>query len=268
MNKINNIIIKEISKDKTVAMNEIHECINIQENVNWHTEIVSSHVLRADTINRVDESLNLGYILLAINNKTDEIAGFARVTSTFERNKNWLHEIAVKQGAQSNNIGLQLMKAVKKKSLELGATHLFFTYDPFEGQNGRLYLTKCGAKAIKVYENLYGETNTAAHSNRKSHRFLVAWDLKNDKSITENIIENQNIPTIEEMPLPDNLKIFKIEIPYRVQILNEINAKKWQEKTFPILINAINILNFCAVYVLTFKHEKRNYIVLEKMQTE
>lgn len=256
------IEIRNISKNTTLAMEEIQQCITIQEKVKWQSEIVPSHVFRADSIGRIDDSINLGYVLLALKNKY-EIIGFARVTSTFNIQKHWLHEVAVIPDSQSKHVGMKLMEGIKRKSIELGGSSLYFTYDPFEGQNGRLYLTKCGAKAIKVYEDFYGFTNTGAHGNRKTHRFLVKWDLNKKISIQERI-GNRRISTVSSLPVPHERKLIKVEIPYCVQELSEKEAKRWQDSIFPILVKAINIYDYRAISIQTDKDVKRNFIVLEK----
>lgn len=262
---MNNIdyIIKPLSSDSTIVFSEINQCIDIQCNVGWEPDIVPSHIFRADTINLVDNEIDLGFVLIAKSLITNKLIGFARVTFTADNTKLWLHEIAVSKTTQSKDVGFSLMTAIKTKSLELNAKNLYFTYDPMEGQNGNLYLSKCGAKAIKVYPNLYGKLNDAANGNRNSHRFLICWDLINDvpkqfaKQDINNIVEiNENTNF--------NLQIGKIEIPYNIKKLSVNEAKNWEDKTHLTLIKHINILKYKVVYLFSDKIDEKNYLIIEK----
>lgn len=256
--------VRLLSREPSLAMDEINQCIRIQESIKWHPEIVPAHVFRADSINLIDPTINLGYVLVAVRKIDGSVIGFARVTFTADLDKHWLHEIAVSPEAQSQNVGFEIMKAIKTQSLKLGGTYLYFTYDPLEGQNGRLYLSKCGAKAIRVYENLYGEIKSSAHGNRKTHRFLVCWNMRFDKPLSPASLNLDTIPIISRLPLPTEYKRFGVAIPYRVQDLSPQEAARWQGAIFPILMEAINLYGYRAVYLQTDKVERCNFLVLER----
>jgi predicted GNAT superfamily acetyltransferase len=259
---MNDIEVRLLASDTSSAMEEIHQCVELQKDVKWYSEIVPPHIFRADSIDLVDNAIRLGYVLVALNKNSNRLAGFARVTFTAHPDKHWLHEIVVSQEEQSRNIGLEIMKKMKDISIDLGAKEIYFTYDPFEGHNGRLYLTKCGAKATKVYENLYGEIKSPAHGNRKTHRFLVCWSLSSDRPLVEETLNLEEIPIIDSLPFSDLPRV-RIEIPYKIQALSEEDAARWQKVALPLLVEAINRKSYKAVYLQTKKDECRNFLVLE-----
>ena len=163
---------------------------------------------------------------------------------------------------QSKGVGSLLMEGIKTKSLELGGTELYFTYDPFEAQNGRLYLTKCGGKAIRVYEDLYGKLESSAHKNRKTHRLLVRWDFQDEP--VEKAIHGESIPIVTELSLLESFPKIRIEIPYSVQKLDDHKAAQWGERVLPILVEAINNRNYQATSVQKNEKDRKSFLVLEK----
>lgn len=257
------IIIREFSEDHDTAINEINQCIDLQIEVGWFPDIVTPHIFRADTINLVDKDINLGYVLIAVDSN-NKITGFLRVTPTTEPSKHWAHELVVSRKIQSKNIGFSLFDAARNKSKTLGASSIYFTYDAMEGPNGNLYLKKMGANAVKIYENLYGNINSEAHGNRKTHRFLIHWNLQNDNSKDLSKEEFDYLPSLDTLIQQKNEKKFKIEIPYAVQSLNTQDAKDCQDKIFELLIEYINKRGYIATYLYTDPELKKNYLILEK----
>lgn len=258
--------VKDLSRQTARAMDEIIQCVRIQKELGWDWEIVPSHVLRADSIGLIDDCIDLGYILLAFLKKdpAHTVLGFARVTYTRNSEEHWLHEVAVSSRFQSRGAGLCIMKAVKTKSILLGASRLYFTYDPFEGKSGNLYMTKCGAKAVKVFDNLYGGVKSPAHEGRKSHRFLMEWNLLAD-GVREGprFSKHGDAPVISSLAEFDSEPMMRVRIPYRLDDLSEKETAEWQNKVFPILFETINNRNYRAVSVQTMPESLENFLVLE-----
>ncbi|MBN1323538.1 MAG: GNAT family N-acetyltransferase [Methanotrichaceae archaeon] len=250
--------IRLLSSKPEDAIEEIGQCVRIQEEVGYEGQIVPSHLFRAESIGLIEPSIDLGYILLALEGP--KVVGYARVVYTRDREIHWLHQIVVSPALQSQGLGFELMKAVKAKSLEMGAEVLCFTYDPFEGRNGSLYLRKCGAKGVRVLEDFYGPMGSAAHGNRKSHRLLMRWDLLGER---ENW-SAEKIPLSESLPNSWDRDILALEIPWQIGSLGGKEAALWQERTMPALVKAINQRGFQAVSLLSRPDELRNYLMLRR----
>jgi len=246
-----------LSTDANEAMSEIDGCVQLQKDVGWSNETVASHVFRADAINMIDPSIDLGYVVIA---KRSEVHGFARVTTSGNQKVHWLHEIVVGIKSQAKNLGFEIMLEAKKVSLAKGAEAIFFTYDPMEAQNGNLYLGKCRAEATKVYENFYGVLSSSAHANRLTHRFLVEWWFKRPPLDLPDLV---SIPVATEN-LPSKEKIFKIEIPYKVQSLTPIEAQNWQVHVYGLLVEAINRMGYRAVFLEVDKTDSRCFLLLAR----
>ena len=59
------------------------------------SRIVLSHALRPNSINLIDKSISLGYVLVAAVTIDGSVVGFVRLAFTRKCKKHWLHEIAV-----------------------------------------------------------------------------------------------------------------------------------------------------------------------------
>ncbi|MCP4700876.1 MAG: GNAT family N-acetyltransferase [Gammaproteobacteria bacterium] len=255
-----------MSKDPSLAIDEIDQCIKLQKEIGWETNLVPAHIFRADSIGLIEENIDLGYVLLALSYKQEDkenVIGFARVSATMNPQKHWLHELAVSSEMQSQGIGYHLMKAIQKKSLELGGRELYFTFDPINGKNACLYLTKCGARAIKIYDNFYGKMAGAPHVNEKTHRFLCQWGLSAPQYKPENKNFNK-IQVLADLSSLNKQRTFAVEVPCAVQEVDQAYALKWQEKTFPLLDAAINLQGYQAVYLYRSPDKHPNFLILDK----
>jgi len=252
--------IRSLSSKPEEAIEEIGQCVKIQEEVGYEGQIVPSHLFRAESIGLVEPSIDLGYALLAYEGP--RIRAYARVVHTRDRELHWLHQIVVSPALQSQGLGFELMKAVKAKSLEMGAEMLCFTYDPFEGRNGNLYLRKCGAKGVRVLEDFYGPMGTAVHGNRRSHRLLMRWELMGEK---DNWAADQ-VPLTSGLPISWDQDLLALEIPWQVGRLSGEEAARWQEGSIPVLVEAVNRRGFQVASLLNRPEEKRNYLILRRKE--
>lgn len=250
--------IELLSADPTQAMSEIADCVRLQKDVGWGEEAVASHIFRADSINLVDASIDLGYVLIAKG--AGGVEGFARVTTTKDPKAHWVHEVVVGPQSQSKSLGFQILESVREESLSRGAHLLLGTYDPIEAHNGNLYLTKCRAEAPKIYENLYGTLGSKAHANRMSHRLLVQWEFKKTPIAIPDIAD---VPEVIE-PSGITSGFIKVEVPFRIQMLSVEDSLEWQKRVYPVLVHAINDLRYRAVYLHADKQSERAHLVLAK----
>jgi len=258
--------IRTISEMPEKAFEDIRACIRIQERVGWYPEIVPSREFRADTIRLADESINLGYVWLAVDDAPHEenVVGYVRVTFSGSPDRHWLHEIAVDPNARSNGIGWALMQVARRTSLELGGRMLCFTFDPFEGQNGHLYLNRCGSRGYRILENFYGTMEQSGGVVLATHRLLTRWDLENPTQPAWADEEPDRFPLAELGSSSESPRHVRVELPFSLKELEPKTVQHWHEKTLPLLIEWINHREYEAVYVHTDWQAKRNYLILEK----
>lgn len=256
------VVIRPISCDPEVALWECQECVRIQHDVGWGSESVSSHILRADSIGMVTDIIDLGYVLIAEHAPSGEIMGFARVTYTSDPKKHWLHEVAVSPHVQGHGVGYRIMMELRQASSTRGASYLFFTYDPMDARNGNLYLTKCGGRGIRVFQNLYGLKKEGSSRNRLSHRLLVRWNLEAQviPSKGRNII---GLPSVKSPSQIRRGQPFVLNIPFALSGLTEEAVAQWQTEIFPILSESINRLEYEAVDVVRSEEGSTSKLVLE-----
>ncbi|MBI3985821.1 MAG: GNAT family N-acetyltransferase [Lentisphaerae bacterium] len=258
-------IIEPLSRDLARAEDEIAQCIRMFSDVKWDSERVPFHVFRADTIGLLQDTVDLGYVLTARRKRGDRaIAGFARVTATQIPSAHWLHELVVSPRVQLRGLGFAFMQAIRGESRKRGACRLYFTYDLFEGRNGHLYLAKCGALAIRVFPNLYGNFKGTAQPVVKSHRFMMEWDLRNSRRATLNPEELAAAAVVTRAVELKGRRRVRVEIPFELAALQHREIGRWQERQYPVLESAINRKGYRAVFLQTVPEQRRNFLVLEK----
>ena len=260
--------IKTLSENPESAMNEIRACIGIQERIGWYPEIVPAREFRADTIRLADASINLGYVLIAVDDAPEEgtVLGYLRVTFSGSPDRHWLHEIAVDPDLRSRGIGRALMQAAGRTSLELGGRAIYFTFDPFEGQNGRLYLNRCGSRGYRVLENFYGTMERPGEAALPTHRLLTRWDLEGVLQPDWAAKRPDRFPIADECSSSENPEHVRIELPLSLEELEATAVQHWHQNVLPLLIEWINHRGYEAVYVHTDWEERRNYLVLEQVE--
>lgn len=262
-----NVSIHTFSSDGTEALAEIAACIELLHAVNWHSEIVPVHVFRADTVGLVTDRVDLGYVLLARagGGHAATIVGFARVTATLDPQVHWLHELVVAPREHAKGIGFALMQAVRRRSLERGAARLAFTYDPFSGRNGQLYLSKCGARGVSVLANLYGSGGSLAQAGAQTHRFLTEWELAEGRG--RKTWRDTDVAALPVLTAPSQIAAsdaWRVEIPWDHAALEAPSLGAWQRRVFPLLETALNHHRFAATAMSAWRAAKRNFLVLER----
>ena len=260
--------IRTLSENPDSAMKEIRACIGIQERIGWYPEIVPAREFRADTIRLADASINLGYVLIAVDDTPEEetVLGYLRVSFSGSPDRHWLHEIAVDPNVRSRGTGRALMQAARRTSLELGGRAVYFTFDPFEGQNGRLYLNRCGSRGYRVLENFYGTMERPDGTALSTHRLLTRWDLVSELQPDWAAKQPDGFPTAAECSSSENPEHVLIELPFSLEELEATAVQHWHQNVLPLLIEWIDHRGYEAVYVHTDWEERRNYLVLEQVE--
>ncbi len=105
------------------------------------------------------------------------IFGFLGMTAD-GRMKHCSHMAAVLPSAQGRDIGYQLKVFQRQEVLKQGLELITWTYDPLQGVNARLNITKLGAVVQTYYPNLYGTMTSGINAGVSSDRFEAAWWLK------------------------------------------------------------------------------------------
>jgi predicted GNAT superfamily acetyltransferase len=89
--------------------------------------------------------------------------------------------MGVLPGYQGQGIGEQLKWAQRAWALQQGIDQILWTYDPLEPPNAWLNITKLGGIVHHYKYDIYGQHNTPLHDRLPSDRFVLEWELENNR---------------------------------------------------------------------------------------
>lgn len=90
----------------------------------------------------------------------------------------WSDMLAVRSDVQNHGIGRRLKEFQRQAVRQVGATRMYWTYDPLVARNAHFNLNRLGARVAEYVENMYGaDTGSVVHSGFGTDRFIVDWDI-------------------------------------------------------------------------------------------
>lgn len=118
----------------------------------------------------------------------------------------WSDMLAVRPEYRGRHIGQQLKRYQRERVIAVGATTMYWTYDPLVARNAHLNILRLHAMPVEYIVNMYGtDTGSALHGTVPTDRFVVAWDLHasqapaNLADVEEHTICN---PLVAGVPVP------------------------------------------------------------------
>ena len=91
----------------------------------------------------------------------------------------WSDMLAVDARAQNLGIGRRLKAFQRDAVRALGATRMYWTFDPLVARNAHFNLNRLGAHVAEYVEDMYGaDTGSALHSGLGTDRFIAVWPLE------------------------------------------------------------------------------------------
>jgi predicted GNAT superfamily acetyltransferase len=90
--------------------------------------------------------------------------------------------LAVREDARDLGLGRQLKEYQRDVVRTLGATVIYWTYDPLVARNAHLNFNKLGVRVVEYVEEMYGETDSDLHRGLGTDRFVVAWPVAHQES--------------------------------------------------------------------------------------
>lgn len=87
----------------------------------------------------------------------------------------WSHMLAVVPRARRRGIGVRLKQAQAAHARRLGLRRVLWTFDPLEGRNARLNLSRLGAVAGRYDVDRYGPLDDALNAGLPTDRLVADW---------------------------------------------------------------------------------------------
>lgn len=97
---------------------------------------------------------------------------------------------------QGKGIGEKLKWAQRAWAVEQGLDRILWTYDPLEAPNAYLNVTKLGGLVRRYERDLYGQHHGPANVGLPTDRFLVEWELLNER-VLERLHPEWTIPSFD-----------------------------------------------------------------------
>jgi predicted GNAT superfamily acetyltransferase len=90
----------------------------------------------------------------------------------------WSDLLAVRADARDRGVGRQLKIFQRELVREMGATVMYWTYDPLVARNAYLNLMLLGAEPVEYVEDMYGaDTLSILHQGIGTDRLIMGWWL-------------------------------------------------------------------------------------------
>jgi predicted GNAT superfamily acetyltransferase len=169
---------------------ELRACVALQQST-WggaFSEVVPLSILKV--------SQRIGGVAVGAFDPQGVLLGFVFGMTGVERGRivHWSDMLAVKPEARNLGLGRRLKEHQRQMVRELGASVIYWTYDPLVGRNAHLNFNRLGARLGEYVENMYGVTESTLHGGIETDRVIVAWPT-HDGEIETRLAEAERIAT-------------------------------------------------------------------------
>jgi chorismate synthase len=137
----------------------------------------------------------------------------------------WSDMLAVSPEARNHGIGRRLKQHQRRLVARIGATVIYWTFDPLVARNAHLNLNVLGARIVEYVENMYGESASPLHRGIGTDRFIVAWPVDDGELAAQRG---------ESTRATQGRDVLRIEIPANVaelQLSDPAAARAWRDNT-------------------------------------
>lgn len=159
---------------------ELKACVELQRDT-WgddFVDIVPASILKV--------SQRIGGVALGAFDVRGELLGFVFGLTGVERGRivHWSDMLAVRPEARNLGLGRRLKEQQRALVRELGASVIYWTYDPLVARNAHLNFNRLGVRLAEYVEDMYGMTDSVLHGGMPTDRMIVAWPT-DDADIAE-----------------------------------------------------------------------------------
>ncbi|HYC50576.1 MAG TPA: hypothetical protein VEB19_05635, partial [Gemmatimonadaceae bacterium] len=126
----------------------------------------------------------------------------------------WSDMLAVRADVRNTGIGRRLKEHQRSQCARVGATVMYWTYDPLVSRNAHLNFNVFGVRVVEYVQDMYGhDTGSDLHRGVGTDRLVVAWHVAESELLARRtrIAEATTSPAFHDAPIlgdPDNAATF------------------------------------------------------------
>lgn len=166
---------------------ELQACVDLQGEI-WgegFSDVVPASILKV--------AQRVGGVAIGAFERA-RLVGFVFGLTGVERGRivHWSDMLAVRPEARNRGVGRRLKEHQRHLVRDLGASVIYWTYDPLVARNAHLNFNKLGVRLAEYVENMYGITDSVLHGGMPTDRLVVAWPT-HDEEIEQRLVEAERI---------------------------------------------------------------------------
>ncbi|MDB4873728.1 MAG: hypothetical protein JWM41_174 [Gemmatimonadetes bacterium] len=163
---------------------ELRACVTLQQQT-WgegFSDLVPASILKV--------CQRIGGVAVGAFDPQGRLVGFVFGLTGMERGRtvHWSDMLAVIPEARNIGLGRRLKEHQRHIVRELGASVIYWTFDPLIARNAHLNFNRLGARLAEYVEDMYGVTDSILHGGVPTDRLIVAWPT-HDEEIDQRLAE-------------------------------------------------------------------------------
>ncbi|HEY5062971.1 MAG TPA: GNAT family N-acetyltransferase [Gemmatimonadaceae bacterium] len=156
---------------------ELRACVELQQSTWGETfsDVVPASILKV--------CQRVGGVAIGAFDPDGALLGFVFGLTGVERGRtvHWSDMLAVRPEARNLGLGRRLKEHQRQMVRDLGASVIYWTFDPLIARNAHLNFNRLGVRLAEYVEDMYGITDSKLHGGVPTDRIIVAWPTHDDE---------------------------------------------------------------------------------------